>query len=138
MSEGGGLARRPVEPRGPIQIDPACAVLHYAQEIFEGLKAYRLPDGGALFRPDANARRFNRIGAAHGDARTARGDVPRSDPRAGQHRPRLDPGRRGGALYLRPFMFASETFLGVKPASEYLYMVIASPAGAYFKGGAPR
>jgi branched-chain amino acid aminotransferase len=127
-----------VMPRGPIQIDPACAVLHYAQEVFEGLKAYRLPDGGtAFFRPDANARRFRK--SAH---RLAMPELPEEmfleSLRA---LVRIDkdwiPEIEGGSLYLRPFMFASETFLGVKPASEYLYMVIASPVGAYFKGGAP-
>jgi branched-chain amino acid aminotransferase len=127
-----------VQPRGPIQIDPACAVLHYAQEIFEGLKAYRLPDGGAaLFRPQANARRFRESAE-----RMAMVPLPEEMFLASiRELVRRDrdwiPQGEGASLYLRPFMFASETFLGVKPASEYLYMVIASPAGAYFKGGAP-
>lgn len=127
-----------VQPRGPIQIDPACAVLHYAQEIFEGLKAYRMPDGGAaLFRPEANAKRFRESAE-----RMAMAPLPDELFLASvRELVKIDrdwiPGSEGGSLYLRPFMFASETFLGVKPASEYLYMVIASPAGAYFKGGAP-
>lgn len=127
-----------VQPRGPIQIDPACAVLHYAQEIFEGLKAYRMPDGGAaLFRAEANARRFRESAE-----RMAMAPLPEDMFLASlRELVRADrdwiPEGEGAALYLRPFMFASETFLGVKPASEYLYMVIASPAGAYFKGGAP-
>ncbi|NML05898.1 branched-chain amino acid aminotransferase [Sphingomonas sp. G-3-2-10] len=127
-----------VQPRGPIQIDPACAVLHYAQEIFEGMKAYRMPDGGAaLFRPEANAKRFR-------DSAERMAMVPLPEElflSSVRELVRIDrdwiPNSEGGSLYLRPFMFASETFLGVKPASEYLYMVIASPAGAYFKGGAP-
>jgi branched-chain amino acid aminotransferase len=137
-SEGMGWHDAKVMPRGPIQIDPACAVLHYAQEIFEGLKAYRLPDGGtAFFRPEANARRFQR--SAH---RLAMPELPEEVFLESLRRlVHIDkewiPQIEGGSLYLRPFMFASETFLGVKPASEYLYMVIASPAGAYFKGGAP-
>ncbi|WP_404337250.1 branched-chain amino acid aminotransferase [Sphingomonas sp. MMS12-HWE2-04] len=127
-----------VQPRAPLQIDPACAVLHYAQEIFEGLKAYRLPDGGAaLFRADANARRF-----AESAERLAMPPLPaalfreliRALVRADRD---WIPEGDGASLYLRPFMFASETFLGVRPAHEYLYIVIASPAGAYFKGGAP-
>ncbi|MDF7774883.1 branched-chain amino acid aminotransferase [Sphingomonas sp. AOB5] len=127
-----------IQPRGPIQMDPACAVLHYAQEIFEGLKAYRLPDGGAaLFRPEANAARFRESAE-----RMAMAPLPdelflnsvRELVKADRD---WIPDSEGGSLYLRPFMFASEVFLGVKPASEYLYMVIASPAGAYFKGGAP-
>lgn len=127
-----------VQPRGPIQIDPACAVLHYAQEIFEGLKAYRTPDGGAaLFRVGENARRFGESAR-----RMAMAPLPEDLFLASvRELVRVDrdwiPEGEGASLYLRPFMFASETFLGVKPASEYLYMVIASPAGAYFKGGAP-
>lgn len=127
-----------VTARGAIEIDPACAVLHYAQEIFEGMKAYRLPDGGAaLFRADANARRFQASAR-----RMAMAELP-EDLFLGSVRALVKadadwiPHVEGGALYLRPFMFASEVFLGVKPASEYLYMVIASPVGAYFKGGAP-
>jgi branched-chain amino acid aminotransferase len=127
-----------IQPRGPIQLDPACAVLHYAQEIFEGLKAYRMPDGGAaLFRADANARRF-----AESAARMAMPALPDALFLSSiRELVRVDrdwiPEGEGASLYLRPFMFASETFLGVRPANEYLYMVIASPAGAYFKGGAP-
>ncbi len=127
-----------VTARGPIEIDPACAVLHYAQEIFEGMKAYRLPDGGAaLFRADANARRFQESAR-----RMAMAELPEDlflESVRALVKADADwiPHVEGGALYLRPFMFASEVFLGVKPASEYLYMVIASPVGAYFKGGAP-
>lgn len=125
-------------PRGPIQIDPATAVLHYAQEIFEGLKAYRTPDGSVtLFRADENARRFRESAE-----RMAMAPLPdelflNSIRELVKVDSKWIPEIEGGSLYLRPFMFASEVFLGVKPASEYLYMVIASPAGAYFKGGAP-
>ncbi len=123
-----------IQPHAPIRIDPACAVLHYAQEIFEGLKAYRLPDGGAaLFRAEANAARFR-----DSAERLAMAPLPEALFLASlRELVRVDrdwiPEIEGGALYLRPFMFASETFLGVKPASEYLYMVIASPVGAYFR-----
>ena len=137
-TEGRGWHDARIQPRGPIAIDPACAVLHYAQEIFEGLKAYRMPDGGAaLFRPDANARRFRE--SAERMAMAPLPDALFLDSIRELVRVDRDwiPGIEGGALYLRPFMFASEVFLGVKPASEYLYMVIASPAGSYFKGGAP-
>jgi branched-chain amino acid aminotransferase len=137
-TEGKGWHDAKVMPRGPLQIDPACAVLHYAQEIFEGLKAYRLPDGGtAFFRPEQNARRFQSSAR-----RLAMPELPEElfleslrqiVTVDGKWIPEIE----GGSLYLRPFMFASEVFLGVKPASEYLYLVIASPAGAYFKGGAP-
>ena len=124
-----------ITARGPLSIDPATAVLHYAQEIFEGLKAYKLPDGGlALFRPDANARRF-----AKSAARLAMPELP-ADTFIESCRALVDidrdwfPAIEGGALYLRPFMFASEVFLGVKPSSEYLYIVIAAAVGSYWKG----
>lgn len=127
-----------IGPRQPIALDPAAAVLHYAQEIFEGLKAYRHPDGSvALFRPYENAARFNRSAA-----RLAMPELPeevfvesirRLVAADREWMPTID----GGSLYLRPFMFASEVFLGVRPAREYKYVVIASPAGNYFKSGAP-
>ncbi|PZU57043.1 MAG: branched chain amino acid aminotransferase [Sphingobium sp.] len=126
-----------VKARGPIQLDPAAAVLHYAQEIFEGMKAYRLADDSmALFRPEANARRFN-----DSARRLAMPELPEDVfIQSVRELVAIDrawvPASEGGALYLRPFMFASETFLGVRPAHEYLYMVIASSVGAYFKGGA--
>lgn len=137
-SETRGWYDAQVSARAPLTLDPATAVLHYAQEIFEGLKAYRLVDGGtALFRPDANARRF-----AASAQRLAMPELPealfvesvRALVRADRDWfPSID----GGSLYLRPFMFASEAFLGVKPSSEYLYLVIASAVGNYFKSGAP-
>lgn len=134
-AEGKGWHDAQVTARGPLSLDPACAVLHYAQEIFEGMKAYRAAEGGiSLFRPEANAARFN-LSAV----RMAMPQVP--EPlflAAIEQLVRIDrewvPGGEG-SLYLRPFMFASEVFLGVKPASEYLFLVIASPVGAYFKGG---
>jgi branched-chain amino acid aminotransferase len=124
-----------VESRANFPLDPATAVLHYAQEIFEGLKAYRRADGGVnLFRPDANARRFR-----NSADRMAMAPVPESvfiD--AVEQLVRIDrdwiPGGEG-SLYLRPFMIASEVFLGVKPSAEYIFSVIASPVGSYFKGG---
>ena len=127
-----------ITARKPLSLDPASAVLHYAQEIFEGLKAYRLADGGlALFRPDANARRF-----AQSAERLAMAELPEEtflDSVRQLVRADRDwfPTVEGGSLYIRPFMIASEVFLGVKPSSEYLYVVIMSPVGGYFKSGAP-
>ena len=126
-----------VEARGPIPLDPASAVLHYSQEIFEGLKAYPTADGGVqMFRPDANARRF-RASAE----RLAMADLPEElFLEAIRQLTLVDrawiPTSEGGSLYIRPFMFANEVFLGVKPSSKYLFCVIASPVGAYFKSGA--
>jgi branched-chain amino acid aminotransferase len=137
-AEGKGWYDAKVTARQPLTLDPATAVFHYAQEIFEGLKAYRLEDGGmALFRPDANAKRFNASAR-----RMAMAELP-EDLFIESCRVLADidrawfPDVEGGSIYLRPFMIASEVFLGVKPSSEYIYMVIASSAGGYFKSGAP-
>ncbi len=126
-----------VEARGPLSIDPACAVLHYAQEIFEGLKAYRKEDGRVvLFRPEANAARFNRSAE-----RMAMPELPEEAfVEALEQLIRIDRDwipEGEGSLYLRPFMFGSENFLGVKPSAEYKFIVIASSVGGYFKGGKP-
>jgi branched-chain amino acid aminotransferase len=124
--------------RQPLTMDPAAAVLHYAQEIFEGLKAYHRPGGrAALFRADANARRFNASAR-----RMAMPELPEQMFLDSIHAlVRADkawiPEGGDGALYLRPFMFASEVFLGVKPAGDYFYIVMASSVGAYFKGDGP-
>ena len=132
---GQGWHSHAIGPREPFQLDPACAVLHYAQEIFEGMKAYRLEDGSiAMFRPEENARRF-----AESAERMAMPVLPEDlFLEAVEELVKIDvdwiPSGEG-SLYLRPFMFASETFLGVRPANEYIFCVIASPAGAYFKGG---
>ena len=137
-TDGKGWHNAQIGPRGPLTLDPACAVLHYAQEIFEGLKAYKQADGSlALFRPDANAARFN--------ASAQRLAMPELPEEAFVESCRLltetdrdwFPTVEGGSLYLRPFMIATETFLGVRPAKQYKYLVIASPAGNYFKSGAP-
>ena len=124
-----------ITARRTIEMSPASSVLHYAQEIFEGLKAYARPDGGAaLFRPDANARRFNASAA-----RLAMPSLPEAmflDSVRGLVRADLGwiPPGEEGSLYLRPFMFASEAFLGMRRAARYLYVVMASAAGSYFKG----
>ncbi len=137
-SEGEGWHNAQVGPRQPIPLDPAAAVLHYAQEIFEGLKAYRQADGGiALFRPEANAARFNKSAE-----RLAMPSLPEDIfVEAVRQLVEADkdwfPTVEGGSLYLRPFMIATEAFLGVRPAKQYKFLVIASPAGNYFKSGAP-
>ncbi len=120
----------------PLQLHPSAAVLHYSQTIFEGLKAFNLDDGGlAVFRPDANAARFARSAARMAmpslpeDAFLAAVDALVSLDRA------WVPSGGDQSLYLRPFMFATEAFLGVRPAHEYLCLFIASPAGSYFPQG---
>jgi branched-chain amino acid aminotransferase len=137
-SEERGWHNATLGPREPLSLDPACAVLHYAQEIFEGLKAYRLADGEmALFRPDENARRFNRSAD-----RLAMPNLPEDVfVEAVREAVLADrdwfPPVEGGSLYIRPFMIATEAFLGVRPAKQYKFLVILSAAGNYFKTGAP-
>ncbi|WP_209313966.1 branched-chain amino acid aminotransferase [Blastococcus sp. TF02A-35] len=121
---------------GPLPMDPGTAALHYAQSIFEGLKAYAQPDGSvATFRPEANAARFVRSAE-----RLAMPPVPEEaflaavDALVDADRDWVPTGP-DQTLYLRPYQLASESFLGVRPAHEYLFLVIASPAGAYFPRG---
>lgn len=122
-----------VEPYGPLSLSPAAAVLHYAQEIFEGLKAYRHDDGSVwTFRPYANAARMNQ--SAH---RLAMPQLPEEAfVKALEELMARDgtwvPNGEGQSLYLRPFMIATEEFLGVRPARNFSFHVIASPAGNYF------
>jgi branched-chain amino acid aminotransferase len=123
-----------VEGRRPFALDPACAVLHYAQEIFEGMKAYRTEAGKiVLFRPDMNARRFAASAARMGMPELPEELFIRSVEQLVKIDHRWVPDGEG-SLYIRPFMFASESFLGVRPSDEYTFCVIACPVGAYFKG----
>ena len=126
-----------VEPYGPLTLDPSTSVFHYAQEFFEGLKAYRQPDGSvAIFRPWANAARFN--GSAR---RLVMPELPEETfVRALELLVAADrdwvPSAEDHSLYLRPFMIATQRGIGIsKPSQSYLFLVIASPAGPYFAGG---
>jgi branched-chain amino acid aminotransferase len=131
---GWGDAR--VEPYAPFVLDPACLVFHYAQEIFEGLKAYKWTDGTiALFRPEMNARRFN-LSAD----RICMPEVPEDLFLQGIEKlVRLEqdwiPTSDGTSLYIRPTMIAVEPVLGVKPSDHYYFYVILSPVGAYYSAG---
>jgi branched-chain amino acid aminotransferase len=126
-----------LRPYGPLSIDPACQVLHYGQEIFEGLKAYRSAGGSIVtFRPHANGARLN--------ASARRMAMPELPEDTFTHALELlvtqdrdwVPAVKGHSLYLRPFMIATHVGLGVShPSSSFLFAVIASPAGSYFKGG---
>jgi branched-chain amino acid aminotransferase len=133
---GRGWHSARIQPYGPFCLDPACAVLHYAQEIFEGLKAFRRQDGRiGLFRPEENIRRFNRS--------ARRMSMPEVDEafflRALKELVRLEaqwvPRSEGTSLYIRPTMIATDPYLGVRPSETYLCYVILSPVGAYYKGG---
>jgi len=133
---GQGWVDARIEPYAPFSLDPACMVLHYAQEIFEGLKAYRWQDGSvALFRPEMNARRFN-LSAE----RMCMPEVPEELFLQGvAELVRLEadwiPTSSGTSLYIRPTMIAVEPVLGVKPSDHYYFYVILSPVGAYYAGG---
>jgi len=127
-----------ITARHPFTMDPASPVLHYAQEIFEGMKAYRRPNGAAaLFRPDANARRF-----AKSAIRMAMPPLPeemflesvRALVRADRD---WIPDTEEGSLYLRPFMIANGSFLGMRPSTQFIYAVIASSVASYFKTDSP-
>ncbi len=132
-SEKGGWEEPHLMPYGPISLDPATAVFHYGQEIFEGMKAYRQPNGEiSLFRPQANAQRF-----AKSAARLALPEMPEAlfletiETLVKQDAGWV-PHQVGESLYIRPFMFATEVGLGVRPSNKATYMLIATPAGAYF------
>ena len=122
----------------PLTLDPATMVFHYGQEIFEGMKAYRQPDGAiSLFRPDANAARF-----ARSAARIALPELPIKDfVAAVEALVKADagwvPNNPGESLYIRPFMIASEVGLGVRPSSRATFLIIATPAAAYFNPTKP-
>ncbi|MDR2348030.1 MAG: branched-chain amino acid aminotransferase [Bifidobacteriaceae bacterium] len=133
---GAGWGQRKVVPYGPLQLWPAAAVLHYAQEIFEGLKAYRWQDGSIhTFRPDANAERFARSARRMALPELSVEDFTGSLEALVRVDQEWVPAALGTSLYLRPFMFAAEAFIGVRASHEVSYFVIASPVGAYFKGG---
>jgi branched-chain amino acid aminotransferase len=126
-----------LQPYGPLMLDPATQVFHYAQELFEGLKAYRRADGTIVaFRPYANAGRFTRS-----CARMAMPPLPedvfvRSLELLVATDHEWVPTAEGHSLYLRPFMIATQRGLGVNsPSSSYQYIVIASPSAAYFPSG---
>src|SRR5512142_106581 len=126
-----------VRPLEPFSLHPSAAVLHYAQEVFEGLKAYRHDDGSIwLFRPELNARRFRRsarrLALPELDEETFLRSI---ETLVGVDRAWVPPCEGERSLYLRPFMFAAEAFLGVRPSVEVTYAVIASPSGPYFPDG---
>ncbi|MDF2655090.1 MAG: branched-chain amino acid aminotransferase [Bacillota bacterium] len=135
-TEGKGWHDGRIVPYAPITLEPAAAVLHYAQEMFEGLKAYKTKEGKILlFRPDMNAKRTT--------STNDRICIPALDEElfveAIKAVVRVDadwvPEKEGTSLYIRPFIIATEPFLGVRSAKEYLFMVILSPVGPYYKGG---
>ncbi len=125
-----------VVPYAPISLDPSAMVFHYAQELFEGMKAYRCPNGDVqLFRPDKNIERMNNT--------CDRLCVPRIDPElvlealAALIEVDKDwiPTAEGTSLYIRPFIIATDPFLGVHPSHTYIFSIILSPVGSYYANG---
>src|SRR6266481_1737224 len=134
--EGTGWGHPRITPYEPLVLDPAASVLHYAQAVFDGLKAFRGTDGAIrIFRGPDHAARLNRS--------CERLCIPTLDPdlvvRSFHELIKLDsdwvPSARGTALYLRPTVIASEAFLGVRPARKFLYFLILSPVGPYYAEG---
>jgi branched-chain amino acid aminotransferase len=136
--EGGRWSPAEVVPYGPFSLAPSAAVFHYAQELFEGFKCYKQPDGSlALFRPDRNFARLNRSAERmcmpQIDEHQALADVMallRTDRAAAPDAPHT--------LYLRPCMIATDPVIRVKPADAYLYFVVVCVVGEYFSGDDPR
>ncbi|WP_017755159.1 branched-chain amino acid aminotransferase [Calidifontibacillus oryziterrae] len=135
-TEGVGWHDPQILPYGPISLDPSCVVFHYGQTVFEGLKAYVAKDGKVLlFRPEKNMERLNRS--------NDRLVIPQIDEElaltALKQLVALDkdwvPTAEGTSLYIRPFVIATQPYLGVAPSTKYKFMIIMSPVGAYYKEG---
>lgn len=135
-TEDEGWCNAKIEPYAPLVLDPACLVLHYAQETFEGLKAYKTKDGRVLlFRPEMNARRF-----ANSNKRLCMPEMSEEmfvEAVAKLVEVEKDwiPTTEGTSLYIRPFMFATAPDLGVHPSSSYKFVIVLSPVGAYYPEG---
>lgn len=124
-----------VVPYGPICLDPSTMVFHYGQEVFEGMKAYKNNGQILLFRPEMNAKRLNQS-----NRRLCIPEIPVEDIiQAVEHLVKIEqdwiPEGKGNALYIRPFIIATDPFLGVRPSATYKFMIILSPVGAYYKEG---
>ncbi|ABO50661.1 branched chain amino acid aminotransferase apoenzyme [Desulforamulus reducens MI-1] len=125
-----------IEKYRSFTLDPSSCVFHYSQEIFEGLKAYAAPDGRILlFRPDQNARRMNRSAERLVMPTIPEEDIIQAIEELVLAEKRWLPKQPGTSIYIRPTMIATEAFLGVHPSAEYIFYVILSPVGAYYKGG---
>lgn len=135
-TEGKGWHDARIVPYQPIVLEPSAMVFHYGQEMFEGLKAYRSPEGKVLlFRPEMNGQRVNQT-----NDRICMPQLPVEDfVQAIKEVVRIDqdwiPEGEGNSLYIRPFIIATDPFLGVRASETYLFMIILSPVGAYYKEG---
>ena len=134
--EGQGWHDPEIKPYAPIELSPAAMCLHYGQEVFEGMKAYRTAEGKVqLFRPIENFKRLNQS--------NKRLVIPELPEELGMKclmellKVEKDwvPSKEGESLYIRPFIIAVDPFLGVKPGAQYLFIIILSPSGAYYETG---
>ena len=134
--EGQGWHDPEIRHNGPIELSPAAMCLHYGQTVFEGLKAYRTAEGKVqLFRPDENFKRLNvsnqRLVIPHLDEELAMNCLMELLKVEKDWVPHTE----GASLYIRPYIFAVDPFLGVKPGEHYLFVIILSPSGAYYASG---
>ncbi|MEG0314689.1 MAG: branched-chain amino acid aminotransferase [Erysipelotrichaceae bacterium] len=135
-TEGIGWHDARIVPYGPLSLDPATLVLHYAQETFEGMKAYKTKDGRILmFRPEMNAIRFQ-----NSNKRLCMAEIPtdmfvEANKAIVEYEKDWIPTEPGTSLYLRPFCFATEAAVGVHPSSKYKFIIICSPVGNYYPEG---
>lgn len=134
--EGKGWIDPRIIPYQPIQLDPSAMVFHYGQEMFEGMKAYKTEEGRILlFRPDKNIQRANNT-----NKRICIPEIPEDDfLQAIKEIVKIDsnwiPTKEGTSLYIRPFIIATDPFLGVRPSNTYKFIIILSPVGAYYPEG---
>jgi len=134
--EGKGWHSPEIKPYQPLVLDPAAAVFHYGQEIFEGQKAYKTKSGEILmFRPDENAKRFNRSMTRMSMPEVPVEDYIRYEEELLKLEQRWIPTVKGASLYMRPTGIATEPALGVKPSNQYLFFIIMSPVGPYYSTG---
>jgi branched-chain amino acid aminotransferase len=134
--KGRGWHDARIVPYGPLSLDPATSCLHYGQLIFEGLKAYRTKDGGVvMFRPDQNMARMNDSCDRMCIARIDEAEMVKAIAKLVETDEAWIPSAPATSLYVRPFILANEPFLGVHPSNSFIFAVILSPVGAYYKGG---
>ena len=135
-TDGKGWHDARIVPYGPLSLDPACMVFHYAQEMFEGLKAYRTPNGDVqLFRPDKNIERMNNTNERLCIPKLEPSDVLDAIKALVATEEDWVPSVEGTSLYIRPFIIATDVQLGVHPSHTYKFMVILSPVGSYYPEG---
>lgn len=122
-------------PYGNIALDPCAKVFHYGQEIFEGMKVFRQPDDSiAMFRPEMNAARFNMSAKRMAMPMIPEDQFVEACEVISAYCKSAVPKRLGESLYLRPFMIATEVGMGIKPAKQFMFIIVASPSGSYFSG----